>query len=172
MSETEPRDVDDELGILQRRRIEARILAPIYRILKREYGIDQAREIIREAITRDAVAQGAEFAARENGKASMRTFIAIQHLWTRDDALQTETLEASETAYSYDVTRCRYAEMYREEGLAEIGDLLSCVRDHEFIKGYHPGITLERSTTIMTGDDRCRFRYRLADPDAGESATA
>lgn len=160
---------DAEFGILQRRRIEARILAPVYRILKRDYGIDKAREIIGEAIIQDAIAQGADFAAREGGKANMVTFIAIQDLWTRDDALETETIDSSPSAYSYDVTRCRYAEMYREEGLAEIGDLLSCARDEEFIKGYHPGIALQRTTTIMAGDDRCRFRYRLLEGDPAQA---
>lgn len=151
---------DDELPILTRRRIEAQILAPVYRILVRDLGAERAREIISEAITEDARAQGARLAAREPGGANLRTFIDIQSLWKADGALETETLEATDEAYSYDVTRCRYAEMYTELGLAEIGDLLSCTRDYIFPLGYDPELTLTRTTTIMSGAARCDFRYR------------
>jgi hypothetical protein len=42
---------DDQLGILQRRRIEANIIDPIYQIMVRELGQEKAADIIREAIT-------------------------------------------------------------------------------------------------------------------------
>lgn len=158
-----PTSDDGEIGILRRREIEARILAPVYRILVRELGKERAREILTEAIIADARAQGSRFAqqAAETGEGpSLRTFIDIQDLWTRDDALRTETLHESPDRYDYDVTRCRYAEMYRELGLEEIGDILSCTRDFEFIHGYLPDVTLEREQTIMLGAPRCTFRYR------------
>ena len=56
-------DQDDQLGILQRRRIEANIISPIYQIMKRELGQERAADIIREAITEDARAAGARLAA-------------------------------------------------------------------------------------------------------------
>lgn len=154
------RSRDDELGILQRRRIEANIIAPIYRVMCRELGTQQAAAIIREAIADDARRAGARFAAAEPEAANLTTFIAIQDLWTRDDALVTETRVATATEFEYDVTRCAYAEMYREMGLAEIGTLLSCVRDAEFIRGYDPDIEMTRTHTIMEGASHCDFHYR------------
>lgn len=154
-----PQAADDELGILQRRRIEANIIAPIYRIMVRELGQKQAAAIIREAIAEDARKAGARFAAAEPGGASLRTFIGIQDLWKKDDALVTETKVESDDEYAYDVHRCVYAEMYREMGLAEIGTLLSCVRDQEFIAGYDPTIAMTRSQTLMEGASHCDFRY-------------
>lgn len=156
-------DQDDDLPILRRRRIEAGIVAPIYRVMVREIGAERAREIIREAIAADARAQGARMARREeeDGRpADLTTFIALQELWKADDALVTETLTATPERYDYDVTRCRYAEMYQEMGIAEIGELLSCARDYEFPLGFDGSITLQRTTTIMTGARRCDFRYR------------
>ena len=50
---------DDQLGILQRRRIEANIIAPIYRIMCRELGQQKAAEIVHEAISEDARKAGA-----------------------------------------------------------------------------------------------------------------
>jgi hypothetical protein len=89
----------------------------------------------------------------------MADFIALYELWTRNGALEIEVLEASDTTFDFDVTRCRYAETYREMGLGHIGHLLSCNRDGTFCQGYDPGIELEREHTIMTGAPRCTFRY-------------
>jgi hypothetical protein len=44
-------------------------------------------------------------------------------------------------------------------GLAEIGNLLSCTRDFEFIVGYDPTIEITRTKTIMGGDSHCDFHY-------------
>lgn len=150
---------DDQLGILQRRRIEANIIAPIYRIMCRELGSRKAAEIIHEAISEDARKAGARFAANEPGGANMRTFIAIQDLWKQDDALVTTTLVESDDEYVYEVHSCAYAEMYHEMGLADIGGLLSCTRDEDFILGYEPGIELTRTQTVMEGAPYCDFRY-------------
>ena len=161
----------DEIPILRRRRIEAGIVAPIYRVMVRELGVERAREIIREAVADDARTQGAQMAqrARETeGEANLTTFIAIQDLWKADNALETETLAAGPEEYDYDVTRCRYADMYEELGIRDIGQLLSCERDYQFPLGYDENITLERTATIMTGATRCDFRYRRVPGTKGE----
>lgn len=154
---TEP--VTEPMGILARREIEANIIAPIYAILKRDLGEDRAKAVIAEAITQDAITAGSEMAALEPNGATIESFVAIQHLWTKDDALVTEIDRADATAFHYTVKRCRYAEMYRDKGLAEIGGLLSCVRDAAFIQGYDPRVKLTRTQTIMSGAPCCDFRY-------------
>lgn len=153
-------DQDDQLGILQRRRIEANIIAPIYRIMVREIGQERAAAIIEEAITEDARKAGARFAASEPNGASLQTFIAIQELWEKDDALITETFVETEDEFTYQVHRCAYAEMYKDMGLADIGKLLSCTRDYEFIAGYDPTIELTRTQTVMEGAKYCDFSYK------------
>lgn len=152
--------LDDELGILERRRIEAQIIKPIYEILKRDFGTERAQAVIGEAIREAAVASGRHFAEREPNGPNVRSFIALQVLWEKDDALEIDVLRADDTHYDYDVKRCRYAEMYHEMGLGEIGHLLSCARDSVFIEGYDPRVQLERTSTIMQGGKRCDFRYK------------
>ena len=78
-----------------------------------------------------------------------------------DGALDMEVLQESETRFDFNVRRCRYAEMYREMGLSEIGHLLSCNRDGSFCEGFDLGLKLKRRLTLMLGDDCCTFRYRL-----------
>jgi hypothetical protein len=80
--------------------------------------------------------------------------------WTADGALEVEMLEQTESHLSYNVTRCKYSEMYRAMGIGEIGNLLSCNRDGTFCTGYNPSIKLDRSQTIMEGASHCDFRYR------------
>ena len=61
----------------------------------------------------------------------------------------------------FNVKRCRYAEMYRELGMADLGRVLSCNRDGAFCTGFNPAIQLTRTQTIMEGAEFCDFRYTL-----------
>ena len=151
--------LEGELGILARRRIEAEIIKPIYEILKREQGKDFAAAVIGEAVGNAAIQAGKHFAALEENP-DLKSFVELQVLWEKDDALKVEIIASDAEHYDYDVKRCRYAEMYNEMGLGEIGHLLSCNRDELFIVGYNPDIELTRTQTIMGGDHRCDFRYR------------
>ena len=157
----------DDMGILARRRIEAAIIAPIYDEMRQAVGEAQAQEILRRAIGHAAIESGRALAAKTPGGTDLKSFQAIQHLWTKDDALSIEVLEASADTFDFNVRRCRYAETYREMGLGEIGHLLSCNRDGAFCEGYDPRIELKRSQTIMGGASHCDFRYRL-EPEGEE----
>ncbi|KVZ04068.1 L-2-amino-thiazoline-4-carboxylic acid hydrolase [Burkholderia ubonensis] len=158
---------DPRLGILARRRIEAEIIKPIYEIMKREFGVERAQAVIAEAVRGAAVDAGRTFAAQEPAGTSMKSFIALQVLWEKDDALDVDVRREDDAHYDYDVRRCSYAEMYHAMGLGEIGHLLSCARDSYFIQGYDPRIALTRTTTIMQGGKHCDFRYRLTDAARG-----
>lgn len=152
-------DSEVEIGFLQRRRIEANIIEPIYRALCEEFGQEKAAEIIRNAVSQDARNSGAKFAEQMQEGPTIQAFVGIQELWRRGGALETTTVELNVDTFEFHVTRCRYAEMYREMGLAEIGGLLSCVRDAEFIAGFNPDISFSRSQTLMEGASHCDFRY-------------
>jgi hypothetical protein len=163
MDKLEAQDkVDDSLGILERRKIEAAVITPIYEEMREAFGEDKAREVLRKAIRRAAVAAGAEMARQAPGGADLESFKAIQHLWTKGDALTIEVLANEPGVFDFNVTRCRYAETYRAMGLGGIGDLLSCNRDGAFCEGYDPSIKLTRTQTIMGGASFCDFRYRSA----------
>ena len=151
---------DGELGILARRKIEAAIIKPIYEEMRKDLGETQARDILRRAIRRAAIEAGAEMATHSEGGADLESFKAIQHLWTKDDALTIEVLEDKPGVFDFNVKRCRYAETYRAMGLGAIGELLSCNRDGAFCEGYDPRIKLTRTQTIMGGASHCDFRYR------------
>ena len=109
-----------------------------------------------------AQTQGAQMAEFLGGDSASH-FSESLRLWTRDDALEIEVLAQDEERLHFNVTRCRYAELYRALGLDELGATLSCNRDFAFIEGFNPGASLERTQTIMEGAPFCDFRFTFGD---------
>src|SRR5262245_36216920 len=148
------------LPTLTKRRLQAQVIGPIFAEMVAEVGEEKAKAILDRAIRKAAIAEGREFARRApDGVTSMADFIKLYELWTADGGVEIEVLEASDTRFDFNVTRCRYAETYKEMGLGQIGHLISCNRDGTFCQGYDPNIMLERKQTIMQGASSCTFRY-------------
>ena len=152
--------------IIERRRIEAELLKEVYETLKAKLGREAAQELIAESVRRSAIAQAAGFAASTPGGTSLQSFVDIQRHWTAGGALEIETVGRDATHFAFNVTRCRYAEMYKAMGLGEIGHLLSCQRDGAFCEGYDPKLKMERTQTIMGGASHCDFRYHYEEDAA------
>ena len=155
----------DDLPILELRRIEANIIKPIYDEMVRTLGKEQAQEILGRAIIQNAIDHGRNLAARDDVTADLKGFAALLPQWTKQDALEIDFLEETEHALDFNVTRCRYSELYREMGLGEIGHLLSCNRDGSFCTGFNPDIKLTRTQTKMAGASHCDFRYNYEPAD-------
>lgn len=153
------------LSMLAKRRIEAEILGHVYEVLKASHGKEQAMQAIGDAVRRSAIEQAQRFAAESGEPTSLESFIELSKLWETEDALKIEVREKTDTEYAFDVVRCRYAEMYKDMGLHEIGHLLSCQRDGTFCEGYDPKLKFSRSQTIMQGASHCDFRYTYVEPE-------
>jgi hypothetical protein len=149
----------DNLSMLAKRRIEAEILGHVYEVLKASHGKEVAMRTIGDAVRRSAIEQAQRFAAETEQGTSLQHFVDMSKLWQKEDALKIEVRRKTDTEYDFDVVRCRYAEMYREMGLGEIGHLLSCQRDGSFCEGYDPKLKMTRTQTIMQGASHCDFRY-------------
>jgi hypothetical protein len=152
--------VPSEIPVLLKRRLQAQVIGPIHAEMVAALGKEKADAILDVAIRKAAIAEGKSFAAKApGGETTLADFIQLYELWTADGALEVEVLEATDKTFNFDVTRCKYAETYREMGLGHIGHLMSCNRDGTFCEGYDPAIKLERRHTIMAGAPRCTFRY-------------
>ncbi len=150
-----------EIPVLTKRKLQAQVIGPIYAEMVAQIGEEKASSILDAAIRKAAIAEGREFARKApGGVTSMQDFIKLYELWTADGALEVTVLEASDTVFNFDVTRCKYAETYKEMGLGKVGHLMSCNRDGTFCEGYDPNIKLDRKQTIMGGASCCTFRYR------------
>ena len=153
-----PSDTLNAIGVLKRREIEARILKPLLEALADEFGRDRVFAIARQVIVAIAREQGAALAAQVGG-CSLARFAAALDDWQKGDAYRLDVLEQNDRQFSFNVTRCRYAEMYRSLGIPELGRLLSCNRDFSLVEGFSPTIKLTRTQTIMEGADHCDFRF-------------
>ncbi len=158
-----PPDTLNTIGVLKRREIEARILAPIVSALGNEFGRERIIEIVRDEIIKLAQQNGRDTAAMAGGN-TIADLAGGDEWWSMDGALEVEVIEQSDKRYDYNVTRCKYAEMYRALGIPELGAVLSCNRDFSMIEGFNPGIRLTRTQTIMNGAAFCDFRHEVVAP--------
>ena len=167
-----PSDVElNAIGVLKRRTIEARILAPVIQAMASEFGTDRVHAVLRNVIVEIARSQGAAMAARCDGN-SPEDLAETLDAWKADGALELDVLEQDEHHLYYNVTRCRYAEMYRELGIPELGAILSCGRDGALIEGFNPLVQLTRTQTLLGGASHCDFRYHaVSEPAAGSHAS-
>ena len=152
-------DTLNDIGVLKRREIEARIVAPLIERFAQEFGEEQVLELARETVVDVARTQGAALAAVMGGN-DLQKFADSLENWTKGGALEIEVREQSEFTFAFDVVRCQYAEMYLGLGVPVLGALLSCNRDGT-MEGFNSDIEFERNQTIMSGASHCDFRYSL-----------
>ena len=157
-----PDTLNARIGVLTRREVEARILAPIIDALGDAFGREAVIAVVRDAIIRIAQEQGMQLTATMGGD-DLPAFAASLRFWTQDNALELEVLAQDGDRFDFNVTRCRYAELYRSLGIPELGAVLSCNRDWALIQGFNPDIDLERTQTLMQGAAFCDFRYRRSE---------
>lgn len=75
--------------------------------------------------------------------------------------LSYEIVENSAQAFEVKVTECLWATCIRALGLfeSEIGYALICHPDYGACRGFNPRLRMERTKTLMQGDDCCNHRW-------------
>ena len=149
------------LPLLEQREIEARIAGPLVRAFAAHLGQDRALAIVGQVIRELARQSGGEL-AQVLGEQTLDAFAQTLDRWRENGALEIDVLEQTPEKLSFNVTRCRFAEMYRALGLADLGASLSCQRDFALARGFNPAIHLDRTQTIMEGAHHCDFRFQFA----------
>ena len=150
-----------DLPLLERRRIEAGVLVPIIRAMQAEFGEAAVNRVVAETIRGIARAQG----EAERERAQIDSVEALGERMAngvlREGSLIVDVVEQDETRFGFNVTRCKFKEMYEEMGAGDLGFLLSCNRDFAMFEGLAPGLDFQRTQTRMEGADYCDFRYRV-----------
>jgi L-2-amino-thiazoline-4-carboxylic acid hydrolase len=163
MADSDQPNIEDvRVSLLQRRAIEARVLGPLIRGFANELGTPKTLEIVRRVIVELARESGNDL-AQSLGESTLEAFASALDIWKEGGALEIEMLSATSDQLDFNVTRCRFAEMYRSLGLADLGSSLSCQRDFALVEGFNPEIGLTRTQTIMEGASHCDFRFRRRD---------
>jgi hypothetical protein len=149
------------IGQLIRREIQAPIAACLIREFAGVLGMHRALEVATAAIQANATLAGRAMAQRYGGYSLGDLARVVKEVWTEDDAVTLYIQEETESRLSFDITRCRYVELYERLGMKELGLCLSCSQDEAFARGFNPRIKLVRTQTIMGGAPFCDFRFTL-----------
>jgi hypothetical protein len=150
----------NSVPIIVRREIEALIAAPLIKSFIEKFGREPALEAAEEVIK--SLAHGAgKFLQGVAGGKGMEHLQKVLPLFSQGGALEFEVIRATAAEVAVNVTRCKYAEMYREHGLEEFGALLSCGRDFALMEAFNPKIRFTRTQTIMEGAAFCDFRFSV-----------
>jgi hypothetical protein len=156
----------DDVPLIIRREIEARILAPFVDALSQRMPREDITAVLGETIQKLARDQGAQSAFACGGN-DLAAFTQVTDKWQQCGALELTVIQHDARRYDFNVTRCQFAEMYHRLGIPELGDILSCSRDFAASEGFNPDLKLTRTQTIMSGAPHCNFRYALAGPRTG-----
>ena len=153
------------IPVIEKRKLQAEVIIAIYDEMKEAFGEIKAKKILEKAIIKNAVSEGSKLRQEIDKKVDKKTsvinrFINVFELWKVGGALEIKEIKKTNEVYHFDVTRCKYAEMYDEMGIKDLGKLLSCNRDYNFSIGFDQNLKLERNKTIMEGHKCCTFRYQ------------
>ena len=125
----------NQIDILIRREIEARITVPLIKAFIKEISKGAALKVVKKVIISLAHESGVKL-AEQMGGASMADFAKGLSAWGAGGAYELDVLELSDVRYYFDIKRCRYAEMYQELDCADFGFILSCSRDFALVEGF------------------------------------
>jgi hypothetical protein len=148
-----------DITLLDRTKIQAEVLVPLYKAMERQLGTDAARSIMRDALS-EGFRQMARDWLDEAGGDTAAAFIRFGEYSSGGDPLVSEFKDAPPNEIVFDVTSCQYAQFFQELGEPDLGFLLVCSADQPIAEEF--GVRLERSHTIMQGASRCDFRYIVA----------
>jgi hypothetical protein len=150
---------------IERRKIEGGVLIPMLQAFQRDIGQERANQIAREVIVELARRDGERWAEQfGNDLAGMEKVLGV---WAAGGGLAIQPIRQSADRLDFNVTRCQYAEFYKELGLPELGYLFHCNRDFAMAEGFGSGLALSRTQTIMEGASHCDFRFTRKQGGAG-----
>ena len=154
--------IPDSVSTMDRVKIEAGMLIPLARILREQIGQERTREILATAIAEARREQVGRRADALPGS-PLEKFQAVMARSAQDNGpqLDIEMHEMRPDAMRFDVTGCRYAELFTALGESEIGALLLCNTDDYVAEVGGDAVEFTRSQTIMQGASHCDFCYRI-----------
>ena len=150
-----------KISTLKRREIQSPLLACVLDGFIAEIGYEKAMGIASAAIQKDAAQSGKLMAEKYGGNSIAELIRMVIEVWAEEGAIEFTILEETDQKLGFDVTRCRYAELYERLGIKEFGYCFSCNRDASLIHGFNPRMHLSRTQTIMQGAASCDFRITL-----------
>lgn len=130
----------------------------MYSTLRGPLGDDEALELVERRIVETGTEMMQSWVPQDRSMEALGQQVRLlmgdaeQRGVYRIDAMTT-----TDTGMSWDMTSCRYAELTRQLGAPEVGQVF-CAVDQPFVSDVLPDLPFGCETTIARGEDRCRFR--------------
>lgn len=131
----------------------------IIRTLRGELGDPETIRILK--LTSDELGrQRGAMQAERSPDTSFESFVSVFRRMASGDSLTAEVVEDTEAVFELKLSECVWEVVFREAGMAgEIGHAAVCNRDYTWPQAFNPAFRLERSKTLMQGQDCCNHRY-------------
>jgi hypothetical protein len=150
-----------DIPLIEQVKIQAQILVPLVKALQAELGEERANAIIRNALADLYRKLGEKWWRSRSGSDLGERMASSFDRFAAGNALDYEVVKQAPEAFDVNVTRCRYAEFFKELKAPELGFLLVCSSDFAFAEGFGSGVQLTRKQAIMQGASHCDFRFGL-----------
>ncbi len=154
--------VAEGLTLLEQVKIQAQVLVPVLRTLRTAHGKVAADALVAGALRGWQQDLHARIAAETPGYGAAKwsgMVAAKMPALAGATEMTWETRTREELVFR--ITKCAYAEFFRELDEPELGALLTCEADIHEVEAVGSGVTFERSQTLMQGGGYCDFRYHL-----------
>ncbi|MBW2618131.1 MAG: L-2-amino-thiazoline-4-carboxylic acid hydrolase [Deltaproteobacteria bacterium] len=149
-----------DVGLQRQHEIEVRIMIPLITELIKVFGKEATLDVVRRSMADVGLAQGRQLREMADGD-GIEDFARQLSLFSEGGAQEQEILAVSETRLDVNISKCVYAETCKKLGDTELGYELLCARDPYLFKGFNPRMKMNRTKTIMQGDECCDFRISL-----------
>jgi hypothetical protein len=159
--ETHKFDVPMDMSVSTRDllRRQNRNLFGFIRTLREEIGDAETIRLLNIDSEKIGVMQG-EAQKQSFPDTSFKTFVAQFRPPNFAEMLTHDVVKDTEDTFELEVTECIIASVFREAGLGgDIGHAAVCNMDYHWPPAFNPSIKMERSKTLMEGDDCCNHRY-------------
>ena len=136
---------------------------PIMKKLAEEEGKERFMEKLKEAVSAAATENMTNMAKSFPNRdlAMMAIFTKTNPLFQR--AMSYELVKETKNSFEIKVSRCLWAETFRQANAAELGYITICHADYPMTAAFNPKIKLIRSKTLMQGHDCCNHRFVTED---------
>ncbi|MGD2121756.1 MAG: L-2-amino-thiazoline-4-carboxylic acid hydrolase [Gemmatimonadota bacterium] len=132
----------------------------ITRTLRKDLGDPETLRLLNLNSDEMGRARGA-MQAEASPDRSFQSFVSVfRQMVDKGESLTGEVVEDTEGVFELRVTECLWEAVFREAGLAgEIGHAAVCNMDYSWPPAFDPAFKMERTKTLMRGQDCCNHRY-------------
>jgi hypothetical protein len=138
------------------------VLIPLLRHIRAELGEEKGNALVYPVLREYMKKWVSEFASKESDDPIENFFKTSNMLEeTFEGDVDYDVLKNDDENFDLNVTRCRYAKLFRQLGEPELGAILVCEVDAHIADLSGSAVKLSRTDTLMKGGTHCPFRYRF-----------